>query len=127
MSGFMVLVDTAVFIAHFRGKSDDTFKRLLFGDEIFLSPFVRIELLQGVKKSEASLVEQVLGGLVPIPAIGDLFGEAEMILRRARQQGMVLGIIDLLIAAQANLNRCPVYSFDKVFDQLALFKLVAVL
>lgn len=127
MRGSLVLVDTSVYVAHFRGKSDTTFNDLLLNDQIYLSGYVRLELLQGVRQSEYRQVLHVLTGLHSVPHHDNLMEECERILRKVKGQGLVVGIVDLLLAAEANLERCPIYSFDKIFEKLAKLRLVAVL
>lgn len=122
----MVLVDTSVFIAHFRGKNIAEFHELLINDQIFLSRFVRLELLQGVRKSEMRGLTRVFGGLRALEPSEHIYAEAQRILGKAKGHGISMGIVDLLLCAQANLERCPVYSFDSVFEALAKRRLVAV-
>ena len=127
MRGTMVLVDTSVFVSHFRGRKDELFQELLLNDQIFLSPYVRLELLQGVRKAEIKAVTRVLDALEPLEPIQSIYEESERLIRKAKATGLTFGIIDLLLSAQANLQRCPVYSFDKAFDSFAKQRLVAVL
>jgi predicted nucleic acid-binding protein len=124
----MVIVDTSVFVRHFRGGDDSQFKELLLNDQILLSSFVRLELLQGVRKTELRHLTHVLGGLEPLlPAGETLFIEAEKMLHRLKSSGLVVGIVDLLLAAEANQQKCPIYSLDRIFEKLAKLRLVAVL
>lgn len=123
----MVLVDTTIFINHFRGYVDPVFEQVLTGGQIYLSRYVRIELLQGVRKTELSTLEYFLAGLKPLPKSTDVFDEAERILSKARAKGLTFGAVDLLIAAESNIHRCPLYSLDGIFDQLAKQGLVSIL
>lgn len=127
MKGSLVVVDTSVFISHFRGHKEETFKELLLNDQIYLSSFVRLELLQGVKQSEYKQLNRVLSGLHEIPFSKTIMEEAEKILNKVKSKGLVVGIVDLLIAAESNVHRCPVYSLDSIFEKLAKMRLVAVL
>ncbi len=122
----MVLVDTSIFIAHFRGKKISEFQEMLINDQIFLSHFVRFELIQGVRKSETKNLIRVLSGLHALESSENVYSEAERILGKAKGHGISLGIVDLLLCAQANLKRCPIYSFDSVFGALAKHRLVAI-
>ena len=127
MRGSMVLVDTSVFISHLRGKQDSLFQDLVLNDQIYLSPYVKLELLQGIRRQEMKPLSYALNGLQPLPERSGLMDEAERILAKARGRGLSFGIIDLLLAAQANLERCPVYSFDRIFERLARLRLVSIL
>lgn len=127
MRGSLVLVDTSVFISYLRGRIDKTFKELVLNDQIYLSSYVKLELFQGVRQQEIHQLAYVLEGLHPVPHQKNLMQEAERILRKVKGQGLTLGIVDLLLAAQSNLERCPVFSFDSVFEKLARLRCVAVL
>ena len=120
----VVLVDTSVFIDFFRGKKPPTFEELLLNDQIILSNFVRLELLQGVRKSEADQLKYVLEGIQNQVFQIEAFETAESILERIRGTGMTVGIVDLLIAAEANIYQCPIYSHDKVFEELFRRRLI---
>lgn len=126
MHGTLILVDTSVFIAHFRGQKNAEFQELLLNDQIYLSHLVRLELLQGVRKSEMRDLTRVLSGLRGLEPSEHIYAEAERILGKAKGNGISMGIVDLLLCAQANLERCPIYSFDSVFQALAKRRLVAV-
>ncbi len=127
MRGTMVVVDTSVFVQHFRGKKDLVFRELLTHGQILLSPFVRLELLQGVRKNEFETLHRVLGGLTTVSITESVFGESERLLVAMKSSGLTLGVVDLLLAAHANMLKCPIYSLDKAFDGLAKRRLVAVL
>ncbi len=119
-----VIVDTSVFIDFFRGKEVTAFRELLLNDRILLSHYVRLELLQGVRKEEVKKLDYVLDGLARCPFDEKCFAEAERILRQTKGSGLTLGIVDLLLAAQSNAVDASIYSFDKVFGKLAGQKLV---
>lgn len=119
-----VLVDTSVFIDFFRGKEPPAFKDLLLNNQIFLSHFVRLELLQGVRKQELHTIEYVLGGLEMIPHQEEIFEVSEKLLHKLKGAGLNLGIIDLFLAAESILMSAPIYSFDRVFEKLARQRLI---
>lgn len=119
-----VIVDTSVFISFFRGKAVRDFDNLILGNNIVLSPFVRLELLQGIRKTELSSLEYVLESLETIPFSDDTYTETEILLNEIKGRGYQLGLIDLFIAAESRLYNIPVYSFDKAFKILADNKLI---
>lgn len=114
-----VLVDTSVFVNFFRGREVHAFKELLLNNQILLSHLVRLELLQGVRKNEIKHIEFVLEGLQLIPMQAALFEEAEKILLKVKNKGWQIGIVDLLLAAEANLMNASIYSEDNIFRKLA--------
>ncbi len=121
------LVDTSVFIEFFRGKKLPLFDVLLSNNEILLSRFVRLELIQGVRKKENRQLEYVLGGLDQAGiSVGQavFFDEVENLIRALKGSRYVLGTVDLLIAAEARLIGCPVYSLDADFRAMAKLKLI---
>jgi len=115
----MVLVDTSVFVDFFRGRSTPGFKELLMENQIMLSAYVRLELLQGVRKEELHKVEYVLGGLISIPHHEKLFEVVEKALQKIRGTGLTVGIVDLLLVGESILMNAPIYSFDKIFKKLS--------
>lgn len=122
----LVIVDTSIFVEFFRGRDTPVFKELLLNNQILLSNYVRLELLQGVRKQEMNRMEFVLGGLETIPHQENIFTEAENILHQAKGKGLRLGIVDLLIAAESNLMKAPICSLDRVFQSLDSLKLIQI-
>src|SRR5947209_4979780 len=127
MRGSLVLVDTSVFVSHLRGQTIEAFNDLLLNDQVYLSSYVRLELLQGVRQNEIRQLTHVLSGLRPVPFHEEIMTEAERILRKIKGHGLVIGIVDLLLASEANLERCPIFSLDRVFERLARLRCVAIL
>src|SRR5688572_23607060 len=103
-----VIVDTSVFAEFFRGRGVPRLEALLRTNAAILSPFVRLELLQGVQRREARLLADLLRGLTQLPHRDDLFPLAEAMLDRVRGSGITVSVVDLLIAAQARQYRCAV-------------------
>jgi predicted nucleic acid-binding protein len=119
-----LLVDTSAFIEFFRGKAVPDLEEALRGNSAVLSGYVRLELLQGVRKSEERVLADLLGGLRQLPHREDLLPRAKAMLREIKGVGLNVGIVDLLIAAQAQLWDCDVLSFDDVFQKLEKLGLV---
>ncbi|OGQ34382.1 MAG: hypothetical protein A3F16_04565 [Deltaproteobacteria bacterium RIFCSPHIGHO2_12_FULL_43_9] len=119
-----VIVDTSVFISFFRGKSEPEFEKLLLENKIVLSPYVRLELLQGIRKNELSKLEYVLEGIELIPSGEETFEECEVLLREISGKGYVFGLVDLLLAADSRIYDIPIYSYDKAFKILSDNKLI---
>jgi len=113
-----VIVDTSVFVEFFTGRRVPHFESSLRNNAALLSPYVRLELLQGVRKNEASELGELLGGIPQVPQRDELFPLAERMIGRLKGTGLTLGVVDLLIAAQAELFGCLILSFDAVFRKL---------
>ena len=87
-------------------------------------PYVRLELLQGIRKEELHTIEYVLGGLELISHQEELFNTAEKLLNKLKGKGLNLGIVDLLLAAESLLTNAPIYSLDRIFEKLAQQNLI---
>lgn len=120
-----VLVDTSIFVEFLRGREVPAFRTLLLNNQILLSSYVRLELLQGVPRQALSKIEYVLGGLEKIHPYEDLTNQAEILLHKVKGSGLTLGIVDLLIAAESVLLEVPIYSLDKIFSKLGHLKLIS--
>lgn len=48
----MVLIDTSFFIDYFRGQDDNKFEQVILDNTCVLSFIVKLEHIQGVRKSE---------------------------------------------------------------------------
>ncbi|MBI4126042.1 MAG: PIN domain-containing protein [Deltaproteobacteria bacterium] len=120
-----VLVDTSVFVEFFRGREVTAFQTLLLNNQILLSSYVRLELLQGVPKQALTKIEYVLGGLEKIQPHDDMMNQAEALLTKVKGSGLTLGIVDLLIAAESILLGAPIYSLDKIFSKLGHLNLIS--
>ena len=120
------VVDTSVFVDFLRGEPVPRFEALLRGNSVLLSPYVRLELLQGVRREEAHMLGRLLSGIPQVPHREGLFAVAESMTLRLKGSGLNVGLVDLLIAAQAKLLRSEVLSSDLVFEKLARLGLVSV-
>lgn len=119
-----ILVDTSIFIEFFRGRGPKGFDEILIENRILLSQYVYLELIQGVRSNEIKTLSHVLGGLETVPLQPNLFKKAEQMLFWLKSSGFTLGIIDLLLAVEANAMRCPIWSGDKIFQKLYLEELI---
>ena len=119
-----VIADTSVFIDFLRGRPAARFEAAVRDNAVLLSPLVRLELLQGVRRDELRVLTDVLGGLPQVPHQPELFATGEMMVRRVKGSGLNVGVVDLLLAAQARLLRASVMSGDAVFARLDAMGLV---
>lgn len=116
MSKFVV-VDTSVFIRYLRGDSDDSLAVLTLKNQVLLSPVVRLELLAGVRKKEFKTIDRLCNALRPIETFASP-SECEKLLAKARGSGLLGGIPDLLIIADAIRHNSLLFTYDQKMKQL---------
>lgn len=114
-----VLVDTSVFIDFLRGQPARNFEQLLHSNCVLLCPYVRLELIQGVRQSETPLLMRLLGGIPQVPHRPEILGLAESLILSLKGSGLNVGLVDVLIAAQAMYVRASILSSDRVFQKLS--------
>lgn len=115
----LIVVDTSVFIEYLRGTADDdTLAVLILNNRVLLSPVVRLELLAGVRKQEAKMIEKLCDALRPIESFATP-KECEKLLRRARGSGLLGGIPDILILADTARQNATLFSYDEKMNRLA--------
>lgn len=118
----MTLVDSSVWIEFFRGRDASVRRRLdqlLENDQVVLSAFVRLELLAGVRSTEVPKMQRLLDALPALPVDNSQFSWCEDRLKEGRARGVRFGTLDLLIAAQASLSDCGLWSLDADFKRMA--------
>ena len=111
----MILVDTSVWIEHFRVGSD-RLKNLLFDEEVLCHPFIIGELACGTlhKKGE------ILSLLRALPAAKLLeHDEVLAFLEAQRLYGCRIGWVDAHLLASTLLTRCMIWTFDKPLRRAA--------
>jgi predicted nucleic acid-binding protein len=107
-----------VFIDYLRGDADDAVAVLILKNRVLLSAVVRLELLAGVRKSELKMIERLCNALrqiehFPSPLV------CQQLLARARGSGLLGGIPDLLILADALKHKAPLFTYDQKMIKLA--------
>ena len=117
MSG-LVVVDTSVFIDYLRGDSDEALSVLILKNSVLLSPVVQLELQAGVRRKEMKTIEKLCNALRPIREFATP-EECRKLLDRARGSGLMGGIPDLLIIADALRYRAHLFSYDEKMKALA--------
>jgi len=113
---FPILVDTSVFIDYLRkgSASSDILTDLLTQQRVIISPYVRLELLIGVRKEERKVLNDLIVALPLAKLTSKLFDTAEKLIGLVRSHGINLGLIDYLIVLQAGELEVPLFTFDKV-------------
>ncbi len=111
----MVLVDTSVWVSHFR-KTHDGLVELLNNGEVVCHPFIIGELACGNLKNRTSILEL----LVALPTA--LVAEHEELLsfiEERRVMGKGLGYVDVHLLAAALLTGVPLWTLDNRLSRVA--------
>ncbi len=122
-----VLVDTSVWVNHFRGLPSQQAAELAFWldedpDRVLLNEVVVTELLRGVRDdAEAARMRALLEKLPQAdPLQRDDWLASARIYRTCRQAGLTIrSPMDCLIAAHAMRLRSPVLAIDRDFSAIA--------
>jgi predicted nucleic acid-binding protein len=111
----VILVDTSVWIDHFR-RRNDRLVQLLSTGRVLVHPFVIGELACGqLGKREETL--SMLRTLRPAPVAE--IEEVLAMIERLKLYGTGLGYLDMHLIASARLARRPLWSLDKLLVQVA--------
>ena len=112
----MILVDTSVWIDHFR-RGNPPLAELLSNGRVLMHPFVRGELALGNLKPRAEIL-QLLADL-PHASVAD---ESELlhIVESRKLMGLGIGLIDAHLIASALLDACTLYTRNKGLLGLAI-------
>lgn len=105
----MVLVDTSVWIAHFR-KADPVLKNLLENSDVACHPLVVGELACGSLHNRAEILA-LLHELPMLPVLED--DEALYIIERRHLWGKGLGIVDVHLFGSALASDAKLWTLDK--------------
>jgi hypothetical protein len=105
----MILVDTSVWINHFR-KGGSNLRELLSKDLVLVHPFVVGELACGNLKNRA----RILSDLEALPSAVSATHEEAMRLTEGRKLwGLGIGWIDAHLLASALLSNCQFWTLDE--------------
>lgn len=105
----MILVDTSVWIDHFR-KSGSLLAELLEQQEVLLHPFVLGELACGNLKDRKEIVS-LLHALPTVVRAED--DEVLFFIERHKLMGKGIGLIDAHLMASCSLTGCALWTRDK--------------
>ncbi len=119
----MVLIDSSVWIAAWRGSDDRvtaTLSTLIDSGDACINQMIKVELLQGAKDSKhqdriVNLIQPVT--LLPIP--DEVWHDAPELYLKCRKTGLNLTTIDCLLACHAISERIPIWSLDHIFQKIA--------
>jgi predicted nucleic acid-binding protein len=105
----MILVDTSVWINHFR-SGNERLKSLLFDQQVFCHRFIVGELACGTLRNR----EEILGNLKALPEAHLVEHEEVMsFLESQRLYGQGIGWVDAHLLASTLLTGCTLWTFDK--------------
>jgi predicted nucleic acid-binding protein len=111
----MVLVDTSVWIDHFR-QGQPELARLLTGAAVLTHPFIIGELACGNLKARAT----ILTDLSALPLVKSAsHDEAVRLIDDRKLWGRGIGWIDSHLLASALISNCQFWTLDKRLCQLA--------
>jgi len=111
----MVLVDTSVWVAHFREKNEGL-ALLLNSSQVFCHPLVVGELACGNLKQRS----EILSLLRALPSV--VVAEHDEVIDFIENQSLMgkgLGFIDMHLIASALMSRVNLWTFDRKMNQFA--------
>jgi len=111
----MILVDTSVWIEHFR-VGNGRLKSLLFDQQVLCHPFIVGELARGTLRRR----DTILANLKALPE-ADLLEHEEVMsfLESQRLYGQGIGWVDAHLLASTLLTGCAIWTFDKPLRRVA--------
>lgn len=114
-----VIVDTCVFIEYLRGNvSDDNVPILVTGNHVLLSPTVRLELLSGLSKTQAKIIEDLFVSLESIKQFPEI-KFCEKLIYQIKGFGFTAGIPDMLIIADCLQHKASLFTYDEQMKVIA--------
>lgn len=117
------LADTSLWISFARDKSPAALKQLVTPfldalDAVLIEPVV-FEVMAYANTSDKSKLEQTFIRTPLMATPPDLWIKAAELGQLCRQAGIVIGAVDLLIAASAIHHQLTLVTFDQDFQRLA--------
>ncbi len=112
----MILVDTSIWIEHFR-KGDDELKETLYAGQVLTHPFIIGELSLG-SLSNRKTVLQMLKDLPKATVASD--DEVAVFIEKHRLYGLGIGYIDSHLLASAFLTKVRLWTKDKKLKETAM-------
>ena len=115
----MVLVDTSVWIEHFRGgPARLALSELLREDTVLIHPGILGELALGHLGRARREILQHLELLPKVPVVSD--EEVRDLIERRRLPGRGIGWVDAHLVASALLAGCVIWSLDGALKRVAI-------
>ncbi|MBZ5623162.1 MAG: PIN domain-containing protein [Acidobacteriia bacterium] len=111
----MVLVDTSVWVGHFR-KNDTALAQLLIKTSVLMHPFVLGELACGHLRNRAAVLSDLEALPVAVQATNE---EVLRLIEERRLWGQGIGWVDTHLLASALLSNCSLWTLDEKLDRTA--------
>ena len=105
----MVLVDTSIWISHFR-KNNSHLKKLLLDESVACHPFIIGELACGNIKNRKEIISLLQALPQALVAEND---EVLQFIEQKKIMGMGIGLIDVHLLASALLTNLSLWTADK--------------
>ena len=113
----MILVDTSVWIDHFRNGNTEV-EELLIGNEVMIHPFIIGELACGSIKNR----NEILGLLNELPhAVVADHQEVLKLIEERKLYGKGIGLIDAHLIASALISKVGLLTMDKPLEKVVAF------
>jgi tRNA(fMet)-specific endonuclease VapC len=120
-----VVIDSSVWMDYFRpGKntSADQVNLLLDEGRATLCGMIELEILQGLREKEQTMVQDLFRVLHFIDSRREDFIAAGLMLNQLRKKGITIPSSDCLIAAQCIREGLPLFTLDNDFKQIPALK-----
>ena len=111
----MVLVDTSIWVFHFR-QGSHRLETLLEASDVMVHPFVIGELACGHFKNRSEILS-LLQALPAAPVLGH--DEFLQFIERRSLAGLGIGFVDVHLLASARLAGMPLWTLDKKLNFIA--------
>ncbi|MEO7156667.1 MAG: PIN domain-containing protein [Vicinamibacterales bacterium] len=122
----MIVVDTSVWLEAPRQRAiADALRQLIESDEAALALPVRLELLEGMARSDRAAFRRVFAALPQLHPTGETWTPIPGWIEKANDAGECFGLVDLLIAAMAAEIGGLVWSLDKNFERMEKLEMVS--
>jgi hypothetical protein len=105
----MVLVDTSIWIDHFK-KGNASLEKLLLDIKVICHPFIIDELACGNLKNREEIIS-LLHSLPMAPTLDH--DEILYFIESKKLMGLGIGLIDVHLLASAHLAHAPLWTIDK--------------
>lgn len=111
----MYLLDTDVVIWHLRNRGDipGLVAHLSEEGRLGVSVLTRLEVSIGMKEKERAITQEFLSSLMAHDVTSTIVDRASDFLRRYRDQGVTLDIVDTVIAATAVVNQLVLVTLNR--------------
>ena len=112
----MVLVDTSVWIDHFRNNNEELI-RLLLNGTVVMQEFILGELACGNIKNRTEIIS-LLQSIPNVPKI--TIDEYLFFINAKRLYGKGLGFVDIHLLASVKLSDITIWTLDKKLEEAAI-------